>query len=179
MAWYEYAAVFITCLTALSLVYSTIRTGISPMPSSIAARKALLTLSHDLNGPIYELGSGWGGLAAALSRAHPQQQVIGIELSWLPWLYSTTIHKLVGPKNLEFKRGDFLNVDLSPAAAVVCYLHPKGMDNLAKKLTADAVTDVTIISNTFRLPGHEPVASMTMTDLYQTRIYRYEINSAP
>ena len=132
MAWYEYAAVIVTCLTAISLVYSTLKTGISPMPSSLAARKAILTLSHDLNGPIYELGSGWGGLAAALSRAHPQRHVIGIELSWLPWLYATAIRKLVGPNNLEFKRGDFLNVDLSSAATIVCYLHPKGMDNLAK-----------------------------------------------
>ena len=178
MAWYEYAAVIVTCLTAISLVYSTLKTGISPMPSSLAARKAILTLSHDLNGPIYELGSGWGGLAAALSRAHPQRHVIGIELSWLPWLYATAIRKLVGPNNLEFKRGDFLNVDLSSAATIVCYLHPKGMDNLAKKLTDDGVTDVTIISNTFRLPGYEPVAAMTMPDLYHTPIYRYEINGS-
>tara|TARA_R110002094_G_scaffold147868_1_gene136764 strand:- start:31 stop:285 length:255 start_codon:yes stop_codon:yes gene_type:complete len=68
-------------LTVLSIVWSTLQTGISPMMSSGKACQAMLaSIDRPANGPLIDLGSGWGTLVIALARKHPGQQVIGYEL---------------------------------------------------------------------------------------------------
>jgi len=49
-------------IVGASIVFSTIKTGISPVPSSKKAYQAMITLADETGtGPIYDLGSGWGG----------------------------------------------------------------------------------------------------------------------
>ena len=55
-------SVLILGLTVIaSILYGTIKTGISPMPSSRQAQKAVLALiPSSISRLVYELGSGWG-----------------------------------------------------------------------------------------------------------------------
>src|SRR3990170_3851302 len=75
-------------LTAVaSIAIYTVRTGISPMPTLPAARRAMLAaLPDELTGTVAELGAGWGGLAFAVAGRHPRARIIAYELSPLPWL---------------------------------------------------------------------------------------------
>ncbi|KYL32230.1 hypothetical protein A2I96_18185 [Pseudoalteromonas tetraodonis] len=51
---------FLVLLIALSIVWSTLKTGISPMMSSSKARQAMLNaISMDEKGALIDLGSGW------------------------------------------------------------------------------------------------------------------------
>ena len=160
----------------LSVVWGTLRAGISPMPSSRKAREAMLELLPErVEGPIVELGSGWGGLARCLASRHPQAPVRGYELSVLPWLFSVLWQRGSAFKNLSFHRADFRDLDFSDAKVLVCYLHPEGMKRLAETLGGRLPSGVVLISNTFALPGWEPQKVLVLDDLYSTRIYSYVV----
>jgi len=121
-------AVLVIALAAIGLVFwTTIRTGSSPVPTSPNVRRTMFALlPARLPGPaegrIYELGSGWGGVAMGLARQYPDRTVVGYELSLLPWLFSR-LRLLARPlANLSFRLADFRNADLSDATLCVCYL---------------------------------------------------------
>ena len=151
----------------VSIIYYTLKLGISPMPTTRKARSAILSLlPSKVQGEVVELGSGWGGMALELARKYPSCQVTAYELSWVPFLFSQLRGR---PSNLEWRRQDFLKADLSSVKLVVVYLYPGAMQKLASLLPPDAI----IISNTFALPGRTPTAIVHLDDLYRTPIYLY------
>ena len=171
MSAFEIAVGAVSLLAMTSILIGVLRCGISPMPSTRTAAKAVLSLAVPVEeGPIYELGSGWGGLAIYLARAHPERIIRGYEISTIPYLFSVLAGRWSGLENLEFRRQDFMRQDLSDAAAVVCYLFPKGMEQLAVKLEGQSVV---VVSNTFAMPGWEPDEVVELGDRHRTRVYRY------
>ena len=105
------------------------------MPSSAVARKAMLALSCETgNGPIYELGSGWGNVLIALAKQFPNRQIVGYEISFLPWLISKLLIKILGLKNVHVYRKNFLNADLSEASVIVCYLFLEVMETPVSRI---------------------------------------------
>lgn len=151
----------------LAIIIKTLQNGISPMPSSKAATQAIISfIPKDYDGTIIDLGSGFGTLALALSKAFPKAQVIGYENSFVPYLVS----KIFSQKNLHFYHQDFLTIKLPPSTIFVTYLFPKGMEALAPHLQQ---TQTTLISNTFALPGHTPTQTHRLKDIYNTPIYLY------
>ena len=52
----------------------------------------------------------WGTLVIAIARKYPNKQVIGYELSWLPWLVSVILKYSLRLDNLTIHRKDFRNV---------------------------------------------------------------------
>ena len=83
-------------LSTTSILWSTIRYGISPMPSNQEARKAMLNFASQTTPKmIFELGSGWGKLAHELAILHPDSMVYGYERSWLPFLFSKFFFRFV------------------------------------------------------------------------------------
>jgi hypothetical protein len=86
-------AIFIT----VSLIYNSVTLGISPMPSSKKAYNSIMALVNDTGtGAIIDLGSGWGNFVVRIAKRNPQRQVIGYELSLLPWLTSVLLKQLLG-----------------------------------------------------------------------------------
>ena len=166
---------FLVLLIALSIVWSTLKTGISPMMSSSKARQAMLNaISMDEKGALIDLGSGWGTLVIPVAKRHPNKQVIGYELSWFPWMVSVLFKYSLGLDNLTLYRKDFKSADLSAASTLVCYLFPGGMVALEEKLKHDVVNNkITIVSNTFALPSYKPTNVIKLKDFYQTPIYVY------
>ena len=116
------------------LLFYTVVTGISPVPTTPRVRTALLSLlPPTVDGRIYELGAGWGGLAVALARRFSTNQVVAIELSPLPWLFLVVRTALFPVPNLEIRRANFHRVPIEDAGLVACYLFPRGMRALRPK----------------------------------------------
>jgi hypothetical protein len=170
-----YLIFFIVVLLAIiSIVWSTLKTGMSPMISSGKAREAMLaSISEPIDGPLIDLGSGWGTIVIALARKYPHQQVIGYELSWLPWMVSVIWKYSLGLDNLRLYRKDFSKAELSNASVLFCYLFPGGMLSLQEKLKRELVNEVLIVSNTFALPSCEPIKTIRLKDIHHTPIYVY------
>jgi trans-aconitate methyltransferase len=163
-------------LAILSVVLPTLWTRASPLPTSGAARATLLAmLPLTVDGPVYDLGSGWGGLARALARRYPRSPVIGFEVSPLPWAWSRLRQALRGSANLTFRFGDFHNADLSGAALVVCYLPGPAMEKLKPKLEAELKPGAMVASNTFAPRGWDPAEVRTAPDAHASQVYLYRV----
>ena len=174
----ESALIAIVLLTALSLLWSTLRTGISPMMSSGKASRAMLAAIDDsidrcARGPLIDLGSGWGTLIIAVAKKYPQHQVIGYELSWLPWIFSMLWKYRLGLDNLTIYRKNFNHADLNHAGILFCYLFSDAMQALKEKLKRERLTEVIVVSNTFALPSCEPTTTIQLDDFHRANIYLY------
>ncbi len=151
----------------ITIFYYTWKLGISPMPTSPKVKRALLAaLPEQIEGTIYELGSGWGHLALALAKKYPQNQVVAYELSPLPYLFSHILSLSV--KNLSIRRENFYKVSFQDKGLFVCYLFPKAMQKLEQKLEG------TVISHTFAFPSRQPARIIEVEDAYRTQIYAYK-----
>jgi len=174
MGAFEISLLLLLFLIALSIVLGTLRSGISPMMSSSKACQTMLNLSERAeSGTLVDLGSGWGTLVIATARKYPEQQVIGYELSWFPWLFSIIRKYSLGLGNLTIYRSNFKHADLNNASVLFCYLFPAGMSALGEKLERELSTKTIIVSNTFALPSCLPIEIITLNDFYQTPIYLY------
>lgn len=163
---------------AASVAYTSVKTGISPMPSSSKMTKAMLGAVNEKGigkGIIIDLGSGWGMLAITFAKAYPNSKVIGYELSFFPWLVSMILRKFFGLDNLDFYRKDFLKEDINQASFLLAYLHPGGMSALKAKINNDKIKDVTLISSTFALYEIKEEKTIFLNDLYKTPIYVYDL----
>ena len=163
-----------------SIVFHTLRTGISPMPTAPKVRRHLLSLiPPEQEGTVLELGSGWGTLAFALADRCPRAQVVAFELSPLPYTLSRLRPRLASRPNLRLVRQDFLRASFAGASLVVCYLFPGGMARLGPKLLAALPPGARIVSSTFALRGWKPLRTVLVDDLYRTPVYLYEVPAPP
>ncbi len=159
----------------LLLAYS-VRTGISPVPTTPRVAEALLALVPEIPpGTVYELGSGWGNLAVALARRFPDRPVMAYELSPLPWLASRLWLHLFPQANLTLRRADFFEAPLGRAALVACYLYPGAMGRLAPKLERELAAGTLVLSNCFAVPGWLPAIVTHAGDAYGTKVYLYRM----
>jgi precorrin-6B methylase 2 len=159
----------------LTLVY-TVKTGISPVPTSPRVKAVFLAaLPRDLEGTIFEMGSGWGTLAFPLARRYRRCRVEAYELSPVPWLVSRVRHLASSLPNLTIRRANFHRASLADASAVVCYLYPGGMEKLRPKLEAELQPGTLVVSNTFAVPGWEPAVVHRAPDLYGSPVYVYRM----
>jgi len=163
-------------IIALSLIYHTVKLGISPMPSSNTAYQAMLALVNDTGtGTVIDLGSGWGNFVVRLAKSQPQRQVIGYELSFMPWIVSVGLKKLLRLQNLHLYRKDFFSENLAKASVLVCYLHPEAMTKVAEKLSQEQPQIDFLISNNFALPTAKASKKITLDDFYKSPIYLYKM----
>ncbi|MGB4102319.1 MAG: class I SAM-dependent methyltransferase [Alphaproteobacteria bacterium] len=123
---------------------------------------------------IIDLGSGNGQLTRAIARAMPQAQVIGIEISFLPWLRATLIQKLFGPANLTYERRDFWDYDCGKADAVVMYLVGKKMERVGTKLRRELPPNAMILSNRYALRGDwQAQEEIPLLTPFRNKLYLY------
>ena len=166
---------FIVVLITISIVYNTIRLGISPMPSSSKAHLAMMQLVDETGkGTIIDLGSGWGNVVIRIAKRYPQRQIVGYELSFLPWLTSMCIKKTLGLKNLTLHRTNFYLADLSKASVLICYLFPEAMEKISHKLLIRKSAVNFLISNNFALPSWQVYKTIQVNDFYKSPVYLYK-----
>ena len=172
----ELIAIVLTLALVASILWSTVRTGMPPMPSLGKGRKAMLdAVGEPQGGAIVDMGSGWGTLVIPLARRYPGVRVEGYELSWFPWLASWLAARLLRLSNARFHRRDFVQADLGQVDTVLCYLMPAGMEQVRQRLETAPGGVRTLISHHFAVTGWEPVSVHRLRDLYQTPIYTYRI----
>ncbi len=159
-------------IISISLVGFSLYLGISPMPSSRAALKALAHHLPPLSDKvkILELGSGWGGPALLLARAYPKAEVIAYELSPLPYLFLCLRKWLHRQSNLTLQCKDFFKADLKDADLIYAYLFPGAMERLEHELGEGE-----LISLAFALPQTAPRRVVYLGDLLQTPLYFYSL----
>lgn len=145
------------------------------MPSTLKAQRAIAVLLPDIKGPVYELGSGWGHLLWILTKRYSSQPIIGIESSWIPYLFSKALFSFFPKENLSIKREDFFETPLESASLVVCYLYPGAMEKLKGKFEKELQPGSIVITNTFAIPHWTPERETVLKDLYQTKIYLYRV----
>ena len=170
-----FSIVIITTLLGIviSLIYSSLRLGITPTPTSPSVKKALISLLPErVFGEIHELGSGWGTLFKTIRRQYPFNSFFAYERSPVPRIYSLFISRLL-KTNVSIYNQDLFEADLSNSGLVLCYLYPGAMKKLSSHLQKKLPKNCWIISHTFQLPGWTPVKEIQATDLYKTSVYLY------
>ena len=167
-------------ISGASIVLYTLENGISPSPTGGKVKKHLLNILADQQSgcQIYELGSGWGTLALPIANLFPASRVIGYENSIVPFLASKLRLAISSTKNLELRRANFFEVDLSNATLVVCYQSPGNMGNLRPKFEAELSDGSYVVSNTFAVSGWKPTETYRVDDMFKTRIYVYRVGDA-
>ena len=146
------------------------------MPSSNKAYNAMMKLVDETgSGAIVDLGSGWGNFVIRIAKKNPQRQVVGYELSLLPWFTSILLKKILGLKNLNLHRQNFYHENLPTASVLVCYLYPQAMSKIKKKLLLEQPDVDFLISNNFALPSWQSDKVIQLDDFYHSPIYLYKI----
>lgn len=159
----------VLCIVPISIVVSTIHTGISPMPSSRLARDKILSLIPEGSEPIVDLGSGWGGLLLMLSKSFPNRHIIGYECSLLPFIWSRMVCRST---NISIYRDNFLHTLPPEKSVLVGYLCPTGMRSISQQYKGQAHV---LISCVFSLPNHKPLKTHQINDIHRSKIYVYQL----
>lgn len=146
------------------------------MPSSKKAYQVMMQLVDETGTrPVIDLGSGWGNFVIRIAKRYPQRQIIGYELSFLPWLTSKLLMKILRLNNLTIHRQDFFNANFPKASVLVCYLFPEAMNKIKNKLLLEQPDVCFIISNNFALPSCQSYKVIHLDDFYKSPIYLYKI----
>ncbi|MBA9087409.1 hypothetical protein FHR92_003894 [Fontibacillus solani] len=173
--------ILLVFVAMVSIVYRSLRNGISPMPSSGAVRRAVAAEINSLNRvrTIVEAGSGWGTLAFTITRQGRkvrrdiEPKIIGLENSMVPLLFSQLMSVMLAEEMVTFVRRDIYRFSYRDADVVVCYLFPRAMQSLSMIFQEQLSIGTRIISICFALPGWVPEKVIVCEDMYHTRIYVY------
>lgn len=131
---------------------------------------------------VIDLGSGNGNFSRHIARAMPQARVIGIDIDRIAHFRANLARRLCGLKNLEYRRGDFYEQDLSGADAVVLFLLGTLMGRIRPKLERDLKDGALVISNKFAIGGDwVPVDVLEVKTLYphQKKVFVYRKGEKP
>ncbi len=160
---------------SIAIVGFSLHYGISPMPTSRKAKRAIFSLIPKTQGNIYELGSGWGHLIFPLAKHYSYSQIRAFEGSPLPWLVSRGVLKVLRFSNLTIERKDFFKISLKGASGVVCYLYPGAMKRLKKKFQEELKPGTFVVTNTFAIPDWTPEKIVEVNDFWHSQVYLYRI----
>jgi len=173
---FELILLFCLLLILSLIVFSSIKIGISPTPSSFQAIKTINNITKNSeNNTIIDLGSGFGFLTFYLAYKNNSKKIIGYEVSYVPYIISKLIQMVFRLKNISFRNENFLDVNFCKDTTYVCYLFPQAMKDLDNKILKENRSITLFISSTFALNTQTPTAVEKLNDLYNTPIYSYRI----
>jgi trans-aconitate methyltransferase len=173
----ELTGLVIALVAVASVLGWYLLTGTPPMPSSPTVKRVMLAALPDkLEGTVYDLGSGWGGMAFALARSYHGCRVIGFEVSPLPWVFSRLRLLLKPTPNLHFRFRSFHKVSQEDAVLVVCYLGPGAMEKLKLKLEEELKPNTLVLSIFFHMPDWRLESKHLVPDIHETPVYLYRVS---
>lgn len=144
-------ALTVTAIVACSLLWFYFATGVVPMSSGAGEAANVVALLKEAGLPkqavLYELGCGWGTLVGALARAFPEAQIRGIEIS--PFPYWIARWRTRNAPNVQLRRANFFDCDISDADAIACYLMIRPMPALAALLDRSVRPGTPVVSLCF------------------------------
>ncbi len=170
----EFIALTALVTLILMVLGGTLWTGVPPMPTNRPTWRVMeRLLPGAVEGEIIEMGAGWGGVALKLARRYPENRVIAVELSPLPCLIAWCRAKGRTANNLTIRWGSVQKMDVSRAGLATIYLFPSAMARLGEKFLAELPEGALILSNTFSLPGWNPVKRIRAADIHRSPVYLY------
>ena len=159
---------------AIVTEYYSHKLKVVPMPTLPGVRQQITDILQDFSlhkSPvIYELGSGWGGLAYHAARTLPNARVSGFELSPFPFWSAKALRRR---KNLAYHRQDIMSLDYSNVDVVIVYLMPHLLDCLTPILRQHLKSGAMIVASGFPLPQWDPVSVTPMKKGLEKNIYVY------
>jgi len=168
----------ILCLI-ISCEYYAFKTGVPTVTSFPSVRKKMVELivkeaSQRKNKPLtlLDLGSGTGKLALEIAKALPETNVIGIEISLIPYFISNLRRIVWRVKNVSFQRKDFWACDVSQVDIVTVYINDHIRERMGQKLKAELPSGAFVLSNETHLPGWTPI-KIFETGLLKLKILAY------
>ena len=176
LSWHLPAGVYLGAFLLFVFFYGhTFRTQVPYYPSSKSTWVAVASVLPE-NGSlrIIDIGSGLGGLVLYLENRYPQHQVQGVELSWLPWLFSWLRARLSNKRGARFLRVDYANLDFAQFDVVFAYLSPAAMPALWHKARTEMCAGSILLSNEFTVPEH-PADLIIQTEQMRTPLYAWYI----
>ena len=147
---------FLIVLVVLVLLFWTsYRTRV---PLYLSGRRACQRLAsllpQEIELKMLDLGSGFGGVLAMVSRQRPRCRLVGLEIAPLPAWIARLRH--LGRPALETRRRDFWRESLADYDLVYAYLSPEPMPALWLKVCAEMRPGTLFVSNAFAVPGASP-----------------------
>jgi SAM-dependent methyltransferase len=175
LSWQLSASVYLWAFLFFVAFYGhTFRTQVPYYPSSKSTWYGVESaLPKDRPLYIIDIGSGLGGLVLHLAKRYSDCQVVGVELSWLPWFFSWVRGHLSQSK-AHFLRVDYMTLDLSQFDVVFAYLSPAAMPALWHKVRAEMRPGAILLSNEFVVPEH-PADITIQTEQMRTPLYAWYI----
>jgi hypothetical protein len=121
-----------------------------------------------------DLGSGFGGVLASLSRARPAMIFDGVENAPLSWIVSRL--RLAWRGNARVRLASLWKQDLSRYDAVYAYLSPAAMPELWRKVCREMRPGTLFVSNCFAVPGTEADEIVPLDS--RNRLYLWRIRES-
>ncbi len=114
---------------------------------------------------VYDLGSGDGRLLfAALEKG--AGRAVGVELNSEHINTAIEKAKSKGLKDkITFLQADMMDVNLSDASVIFCYLSMSAAETLKSKFEAELNKGTRVVMESFSVPGWEPVRVITAQDI--------------
>lgn len=169
-------------VVSLSILYSTWRYGIPPVPTSRKRIQQMIDLADIKSGmKIYDLGCGDGRILRAVSHqlstgVDPGAvKLIGVEgnptIAWIAKILNLLTRDSTPPhQQIEILQGDFFKIDLSQADVIFCYLRPTIMKPIKTKIWPHLKGGCQIISHSFSLEFEE---AKSLEVSKGVKIYKY------
>jgi SAM-dependent methyltransferase len=140
------------------------------LTNTMTSDSLLKLIPGNRNVKFVDLGSGLGGTLRHLARQAPDSEFVGVESAPLPFVVSWCLGKLSGCNNLEFRFRDIWKENLSEFDMVYCFLSPVPMPRLYEKVQDELAPGSLFISNSFRVPDHEPDRVVKVKDGRKTEL---------
>jgi hypothetical protein len=120
-----------------------------------------------------DFGSGTGSMILGLAKRHPEQQFVGVEAAWFPYLLSWL--RALSQKNVQVSRKSFWDISLADYPVVYAFLSTEPMPRLWEKVKQEMSPGAFLISNSFIVPNVKPQQTLSVNDDRQTSLYVYRI----
>lgn len=175
LSWQLPAGIYLGAFLFFVVFYGhTFRTQVPYYPSSKSTWRGVESVLPKER-PLYiiDVGSGLGGLVLYLAQRYPAHQVVGVELSWLPWLFSWLRGRLAN-SSAQFLHVDYMGLDFTQFDVVFAYLSPVAMPSLWHKARAEMRPGTILLSNEFVVPEH-PADLIIQTEQMRTPLYAWYI----
>ena len=150
----ELIALFIILFLAFWLFYTRL-IGSEYGPTTAKRARRMIELAKITKKDIvYDLGSGFGGLA--IMAAGQAKKVVGIEFDILRYFFSIIRAFFHGARNAKFIRGNLFKQDISNADVILLFLKQKTNQKLKAKLK-NLKKGARVVSNTWTFENWKPI----------------------
>lgn len=145
---------FLMGFLLLGIIYwNTFRTRVPLYLTGREVTMELLARLPEGNFEFADLGSGLGGLAAALAKEKPCGRFFGVEVAPLPFLIGKA--RCMHLPNCRMAWGSYERIDLSGFDFVYAFLSPVPMPGLFEKARREMKPGSVFVSNSFGVPGEK------------------------